>query len=82
MFPKSKVTADTLRNRKMAVLLLSITIALSYLDRHFENTFHKVKLPICFPSKLIISVLCKAQVRIYFFLLAVCVFVIKAVLQV
>lgn len=52
----------------MAVLLLSIIFLLSYSDRHFENTFHKVKLPmLCFPSKLIIIVLCKAWMRICFF---------------
>lgn len=60
---RSKVTAVTLLNRKMAVLLLLIICLLSYSDRHFANTLHAVEWPICnvffFPSKLIIFVSCQ-----------------------
>lgn len=86
MFTKSKVTAVTLLNRKMAVLLLLISSLLSYPDRHFASMLHTVELPICnrffFPTKLIFFALCQVWMGKRFSPLAVCIFVIRFVLQV
>lgn len=86
MFTKSKVTAVTLLNRKMAVLLLLISSLLSYPDRHFASMLHTVELPICnrffFPTKLIFFALCQVRMGKRFSPLAVCIFVIRFVLQV
>lgn len=51
-------------------------------EKHFENTFHEVKQMFSFSSKLIIYVLYKSWMGIYFFLMAICIFVVKFVLQV
>lgn len=58
VFSKSKVTAVTLITERSFCFWLSSSEL--FRKKHFENTFHKVKLMLSFPSKLITFVLYKA----------------------